>query len=412
MHICIVSQNHLCRNPRVLKEAILWIQNGYKVSIGTFWYNNELLELDKKLLEESGLHDKITYQSYTDIRENKLQNAYIRTEFQLARIIKKWIGLETFQLSGYGSTRVIPWILKQNADIVSCHQEIACLITPKLKKLKIPFFVDFEDWYSKDLLPEDQKLRPIKMLQKAESFALNHAIFTLTPSKAMSEAIHATYGGKRPHTIYNSFSQTLRNAIDNNLNVTKYDIKLKLSWVSQWIGHGRGLDKMIAYLQQLEMEVEIHLAGNIRNNYDTYLQKIASEKGNIKLIFHPILHPSLIVSWLSQFDAGIASEPITSYSTDLTVSNKLFYYLLAGIPVIAFHTLGQAEIAKSAPNAIIICDKNPNSLQIITSWKKNDEVFRKAKEESYATGTKFSWENQSNDYLNLIRSYYQKSKQS
>jgi len=411
MHICIVSQNHLCRNPRVLKEAILWSQNGYQVSIGTFWYNNELLELDKKLIEESDLHGKIIYQSYTDIREKTLENVYIRTEFQLARVIKKWIGLESLQLSGYGSTRVIPWILNQNPDIVSCHQEIACLITPKLKKKKIPFFVDFEDWYSKDLLPEDQKLRPVRMLEKAEAFAVTNAIFTLTPSKAMSEAIHSSYGGNKPYTIYNSFSEKLRNISNDNLRASINDKKLTLAWVSQWIGHGRGLDKMIVYLQQLELEVEIHLAGNISSNYDRYLQKLASEKGNIKLIFHPILHPSYIVSWLSQFDAGIASEPITSYSTDLTVSNKLFYYLLAGIPVIAFDTLGQSEIAKSAPNAIIICDKNVKSLQIITSWKKENEVYKKAKEESYTTGTKFSWEKQSYDYLNLMKSYYQTTKQ-
>lgn len=395
MHICILSQNHLCRNPRVLKEAKVWVELGYKVTIGTLWYNSELLKLDLELIQEAAIQNDIIYTSYTDIRDKRIKGIYDRLEFQFARYLKKYLGIETLQLGGYGSMRIIPWLLKIKPDFVSCHQEIACLLTPKIQLQKIKFSVDFEDWYSKDLLPEDQKLRPIKSLMKAEQFAFQHASFTFTPSSKMTDAMYQEYGGNKPYTIYNSFSEKLRKGVLENKDFHIKNGSLRVAWISQWIGHGRGLEKMISYLHELNIPIEIHLAGNIKDEYKQKLTHFSSNYSKIKIYYHPILHPNEIVSWLSKYDAGIACEPTTSYSTDLTISNKMFYYMLAGIPIIGFYTQGQEEIATLAPNAVILCDKNPNAEHIIKSWISNTEKYREAREESYLVGTLVSWEKQS-----------------
>lgn len=403
MHICIISQNHLCRNPRVLKEAVVWAELGHKVTIGTLWYDSELLKLDLDLIKEAGIQNETTYTSYTDIRDKRIKGLYDRIEFQLARNLKKYFGKETLQLGGYGSMRIIPWLTNIKPDFVSCHQEIACLVTPKIQLQNIKFSVDFEDWYSKDLLPEDQKLRPINRLIEAERFALQHASFTLTPSSQMTDAMYQKYGGKKPYTIYNSFSEKLRKGVVENKLIHIKNGTLRVAWLSQWIGHGRGLEKMIRYFHDLNIPVEIHLAGNIKEEYEKSLSQFSTHYSKITIYYHPILHPKEIVNWLSKYDAGLACEPTTSYSTDLTVSNKMFYYMLAGIPIIGFYTQGQEEIAKLAPNAIILCDKNPNAASIIKSWLNDKKKYSEAKDESYALGTLMSWENQSIKLKNIIQ---------
>jgi glycosyltransferase involved in cell wall biosynthesis len=402
MHICIITQNHLCRNPRVLKEAELWAKTGHNVSIGTLWYDKNLIELDKILILETEGFDRIEYNPYINICNSNIRSLYARVRFQLARILKKYYKYETIHLGGYGVNKVIPWLISKQPDLISCHQEIACLLTKEMTKNKFKFFVDFEDWYSRDLLPSDQKLRPIQMLKESEKYSIKNGLFTLAPSQAMADSLHLEYGGIKPHVIYNSFSIKLRDKI-NIQNKNKSDSnKFKVAWISQWIGQGRGLEKMIDFIQRIEEDIEIHLAGNIKDTYKNELNKIALRTGKNPIFYYPIQRPDSIVAWLKQFDAGLASEPSISQSTDMTVSNKMFYYLLAGLPIIAFHTKGQAEIALKAPNSIILCDKNPESEMIIRSWVRNREKYNEAQKESYDLGTRMCWESQSQKLLEIL----------
>ena len=65
--------------------------------------------------------------------------------------------------------------------------------------------VDVEDWYSEDLMFTDRRSRPLRLLRAAESFALNHAVYTTTTSESMAAGLAATYGCRAPLVLRNTF---------------------------------------------------------------------------------------------------------------------------------------------------------------------------------------------------------------
>jgi len=399
MKIGILSQNHLCRNPRVLKEALMLSSRGYIVEIGTVWYSHTLYALDLQLLQDQ---TNIRYQTYADLRPGKFLRNYYRFRFHWARFLKKYFHIETAELGGYGASSLLNYCKQNPSDLFIAHQEVPTLLAAQIKGLGFKIGMDLEDWYSQDLLPQDRKFRPIKLLEEAESFALNQAQYSVTTSESMAEALWKTYGGNKPIPIYNSFSLEDR----KNMNPSQGSTPgiLRLAWVSQLIGHGRGLEEMILYLLKTGIPAEIHLAGNLQSGFDKILENTYSHTDQIRVFFYPILHPTSIVNWLSQFDAGIASEPRLSYSTDLTVSNKIIYYLLAGIPVLAFPTSGHKEIADLSEGAVHICGEAETDKNIIMEWANKNSNYLTLREKAWNTGTRISWENQAPQLLSCIES--------
>jgi hypothetical protein len=66
-------------------------------------------------------------------------------------------------------------------------------------------FVDFEDWFSEDLLPSARLTRPISQLKKLEARLIRECFYCLTTSNAMAEAMAKAYQAPKATVIYNSF---------------------------------------------------------------------------------------------------------------------------------------------------------------------------------------------------------------
>src|SRR5690606_3763044 len=68
-----------------------------------------------------------------------------------------------------------------------------------------------------------------------------------------------------------------------------------------------------------------------------------------RVFVHPTVPNAELLSRIAEHDIGLALETDQIPSRDLTVTNKLFQYMQAGIAVIATSTPGQREIFASAP---------------------------------------------------------------
>jgi glycosyltransferase involved in cell wall biosynthesis len=213
---------------------------------------------------------------------------------------------------------------------------------------------DMEDWYSNDLLPEDQQSRPLKLLRSIERFALANGVFTFTTSDAMARHMTQYYDVPRPLILYNVFPASERAKIDKKVKDRQDVSKISLIWFSQTIGPGRGLEYLIEALRLVSTPIELHLRGNCHPEYRKLLQINLPKEVGHTLYIHELVPNEEILSRLCEHDIGLALEPKTPLNKDLTISNKIFHYLLAGIPVIASDTLGQMEVAEKAPEAVFI----------------------------------------------------------
>ena len=199
--ICIISQSHLSKNPRVLKEAIAFEALGYQVDIVNSVFSEKLQIQDLKLIE--GLNIKV--HPISDLRTKNFLSFYDKLVRKISTYLISKFRLENILSLGYGISRYIKYCKKLNAHLYIGHQEVGLYVGVQLLKRKHNVAFDFEDWYAEDLLPKDRKSRPIRLLEALEHYALKHASVSLTTSKTLAKALSARYAVNAPKVIYNVF---------------------------------------------------------------------------------------------------------------------------------------------------------------------------------------------------------------
>ncbi|WP_462267071.1 glycosyltransferase family protein [Mucilaginibacter sp.] len=343
--ILIVSQSHLCCNPRVLKEAKALADAGYSVTIFTAIYCNNLYQEDLSLLAGTG----VGYEIYSDLQKRNLATFKARL-FRKLWLFAQTLGIESRYSLGYNPSRLKKKILSRQANLYIMHQELATVVGSLIvNDCKVVF--DIEDWYSEDLLPQARRNRPVRLLKRAEKIAVEKGAACYTTSHAMAKGLKAFYKTvNEPAVIYNSF-----NANSNTGKSEQHDF-LHVYWLSQTIGEGRGLEFFISCMAQSTTKCKISLRGNISEAYKKSLNAQLTAKDSIE--FLPMLANGEIQTDMTRYDIGLALEPDDPPNKDLTISNKLFYYMAAGLPVIASCTQGQAEIAQQCPGLIFMYEQN------------------------------------------------------
>jgi glycosyltransferase involved in cell wall biosynthesis len=398
--ICIVSQSHLCRNPRVLKESIALSQAGYYVNILTAIYSDKLLREDLELLKNTA----IKYEFYSNLSVPGFGSFKSRLIKKLAVILQIKFNIESKFSLGYSIRLLKKKCIAHLADLYIMHQELATVIgSEMIDKYNVAF--DLEDWYSEDLLPSARKTRPIQLLKKAEKIALERGVCCYTTSNAMAAGLKAAYkNNKLPAVIYNSFDNTgLSKQADRKAG------PIKLYWFSQTIGAGRGLEFFINCMAKSSFGWELNLRGNIDQNYHDYLKSIMSSKDS--LIILPMLKNDEILNDMTNYDLGLALEPAFPPNKNLTISNKFFHYMAGGLPVIASDTKGHAEIWLKNPEIVFLYKQNDQvgltDLLNIIGNKINNGSFQNLNEVVIKTyKTNFSWNIEEKKLVNLISSSF------
>jgi glycosyltransferase involved in cell wall biosynthesis len=205
------------------------------------------------------------------------------------------------------------------------------------------------------------------------------------------------YQSPAPVTLYNSFPWEERSKIERSFSDRKDASKPSLIWFSQTIGPGRGLELLIEALRLVESPVELHLRGNCNQAYQTRLKSFFPYNKNHQLYIHPLVSNEQLISRIAEHDIGLALEQQEPLGRNLTITNKILQYLLAGVAVIAATTKGQKEVADKASDAVFLV-KNGDAAQLaekIDFLIKNKTTLAKAKIASLNVAQNyFCWEKQ------------------
>lgn len=343
--ILILSASHLCRNPRVVKEATALGNAGYEVIVLTVSWLPAYRNLDLDLVQ--GLPFHLQTVDFTDRSpRSRLLAMGWRARTRVARTLVRRFGWELPTALGPAGTllrraRDIP------SDLVIAHTELPLWIADRFLSEGRRVGVDLEDWHSEDLLPEDRQHRPVKLLQRVESSVLRRAACAFTTSEAMADALAGNYGCPRPVVIRNVFPLQPVSRIDR----PSQPGPVNFIWFSQTLGPGRGLEEFLELWSRTTVPSAVHLLGESR---DGYFQKLTSplEPAQRHRIFnHSAVPPADLPRRLADFDIGLALELRQPRSRELTITNKLFQYLNAALAVVATDTIGQREIMERIPPA-------------------------------------------------------------
>jgi len=390
-HICIITGSHLCRNPRVVKEAHALAEAGYDVTVLGPIFNGELRNEDRTILDDVAW----THQVSVDLR-SIVEGKSARLRRKLGTYWTQWGGDSPHAL-GYGVKQSLRKARRMNADLYIGHEEVGLWVAWQLQEEGFLVGVDFEDWHTRDLLPENRHGRPMKLLEQVERDLLQKATHVTTTSKAMASAMADAYNAPAPAVVYNAFPWSDRESIDDTSRDRDGSGRVSLHWVSQTIGPGRGLETLCHALSEVSTPIQVHLRGQCRSDYRSTLDDIFPTENGHTLYIHGLVSPNDLLNHVAEHDIGLALEPHEPDNKLYTISNKILHYLLGGLAVVATDTAGQQEVAGAAGSAVRLCPPNdPDGLaHQIRAFVDTESSLKRAQQDALqAAQQTFCWEQQ------------------
>lgn len=388
--VCIVSPRHVSYNPRVVKEAD-WLQAaGYEVTVVAVCNHPVQAELDGELMRfRSWRLLTFDYRRegrawwnwlWTGVRQNafRLMSWWLRSGFVIKRAaVREWAELARLAQS-------VP------ADLYIAHHAEALPVAWRAARWnggKLGF--DAEDFHTgMDGRPVPRELwsgdRPVEQvvadvlawqkfqthpvqernLEWLEGRYLPRCATVTAASPLIAMAYEIKYGLKHaPVVIDNVFPWEAEQQLQEMRGMRR-GAEIRLYWYSQVIGAGRGLEDAVAALGQLPARVELHLRGDVAEHYRRGLERLARSCGaGGRLHFHALAPPAELVREAARFDIGLALETGVETNRLLCLTNKIFSFLNAGIPVVATATPAQRHLASRLEGVCILCEPDdPRSL--------------------------------------------------
>jgi glycosyltransferase involved in cell wall biosynthesis len=146
----------------------------------------------------------------------------------------------------------------------------------------------------------------------------------------------------------------------------------------------------------LRGEFELHIRGSIEADVRDALVALAGASGVAgRTHFHPQVHPGDLLSRCAEHDIGLALEQPVRRNKLETVSNKIFFYLLAGLAVAASDTPGQRRIMSAVPDAGFSYAPGDHAALArgLQRWLDDPAELQRAKTAALeAARTRWSWE--------------------
>jgi glycosyltransferase involved in cell wall biosynthesis len=345
--ILILIGAHLWCAPRPQKEAAALAAAGHEVTIAGGWTDPQAAEWDRGIAARAAYRFTVL----GDLRAGSLPRLACRYAKALRRrLAARTLGRTNLfrpDLLGLFAHEALRHARRARADLTIVHHEAGLWVARSLRREGLRVGVDMEDWFSEDLLPPDRIHRPVAFLKELEGDLLRAAHYSLTTSQSLSAALANAYAAPPPAVAHNTFPDEPTDGQRRDRPALGVP---SLHWFSQTIGPRRGLETLFAALPLLSAPCEIHLRGSLTRDRG-WLDSITPPAWRERVRVHPLVPNTELPSRIAEHDIGLALEESYCPSRDLTITNKLFQYLQAGLAVVASDTRGQREAAAPVPEA-------------------------------------------------------------
>ncbi|MGW6301714.1 glycosyltransferase [Peribacillus butanolivorans] len=355
--ICLLVSSNVIDDPRVRKSAKLAAQNDFDVTaIGRYDINKE--------------------QTYSTFDEFKISTIKIfkKGNGVISRIWERFL----FSLHMYKEcVKVKPDVIhandfdtlpfgylaakRVNAKLIYDAHEI---FTENGMVVRYPFFKKFAQVLEK------------KLIKQSDQF--------ISVSHSSAEQYAKMYNIPKPNVITNC---------PFRLEI----IPVEKSKTFEVLCHGqfvadRGYEELIISQTLLPIEkVKIKLRGF--GEYKQFLLQIAEENEVDKHIFAESVSVTEVVSKAAKSHVGVVLTKPISLNYKLTVSNKLFEYINAGLPVIMSNVDEHRYLNELYNFGLIIDEVNPNEIKkAILRLYEDEELYNTLKTNAIKASKSLNWE--------------------
>lgn len=398
--IVIVTTGQPAANPRVVKEYEALQQAGYSVKV-LYTYSAEWSFM---IDEEKFNTGQLNRQDFILVGGNPFTEKYA---YFFSRVFNKILRILALvfpffylkKISFVRSSFSLWQAARQYKGAIYIAHYLgalpAAMRAARLHSGKVIF--DAEDFHRGEIPYYDGQIADVVQL---ENQLLPRVNLLTTASPLISKTYQQLYPSLKVSTINNVFSKKFLQPIrSGNPEV------LKLFWFSQNIGPNRGLETIVAALNELSENITLTLLGNIRNKVYTNQLLAAAHRPESIVLLDPV-KPEAIFEIAAGYDIGIAGEIPHSDNRDICLTNKIFTYLQAGNCILASDTLAQKALLEEYPTiGFLYKHNNPAALAVrLKEVFYNRELLIACKYSAHSLAAeKLNWEQESEKLSGIVK---------
>ncbi len=370
MRVCNVVLDSIWYDPRVRKQINSYLENGVElVCVG---YKCERYDENKV----STIPCPVTIVE-DDIRYAGKQHS----------VIKK------LQREKTRNDRIVDAILKYNPDIIHANDLNALIpCVEAAKKLKCKIIYD-----SHEICVENIYLGGFykKYLAWCEKRCVKKIDRMVCVSNAAADYFKKKYHIERPMVITNCSlkkEQYISEEKNDGFEVLNH---------GQFY-EGRGYDVMVEAIPLLKDYPEIKLAVRGFGKLEENLKERANELGGDNFIFYPKVLVEDLISSASKSRVGVAITEAICLNFRLSVSNKLFEYAAAGLPVIMSDIPEHRYLNDKYNFGVVIPENTPKAFaDAVIKLYEDKEFYQECVQNAKKLSDEINWENEFGNLISL-----------
>ncbi len=292
--------------------------------------------------------------------------------------------------------------LKTNADIYFAGDFFslpASVIAAKIKRAKV--YYDSREIYSE--LPSLENRKQLKKFFKIiERIFIQHTDCVFTTGEMDSEYIEKLYSLKQTYLLRN-LPLMKKNISPINYH-TEFNIPSNQLIVLYQgiIVVGRGLETCFKAVKKMDNLYLVILGGG--EHIEQFKSLSKEMKINDRVFFAGKISQDKLLNYTAGAFAGLSLIDDISINNHYALPNKLFEYVMSGLPVIASNLPQMKKIVLEYDIGAVIKESNEDELvEVLNKWSNDQSLYKTKKENCIKASATLNWETEFENIYYLFR---------
>lgn len=401
--ICIITPNHLSRNPRVVKEAEALAAAGHDVHVVHGRYEPTYDGFDRAMTLPFGT-TVVPWGPFMAPRGTYLRQGIAHRLSKYVSKLRPLLGPLAVHAAAPAAPDLMKVVRDVSADLYIAHYVAALPAAAEAAARHGAIYAfDAEDFHLGDLPDAPEHRHANAIIREIEGRYLPGAAYVTAGSPGIADAYAKAYGIETPHTILNVFPTGQAPAEWTPRGATPHP---SVYWFSQTIGADRGLEQAIEAIAIARTEPHLYLRGTPASGYLEELMAFAGTNGVADRVHVlPPDEPERMVRLATEYDVGLVAETGRTRNHRIMLSNKQFTFILAGVPLLMSDIPSHREFAAQAGHAArLFRIEDPSTLAAgMDALLQRGDALSEARQQAFRLGqTRYNWELEGAKLIDIV----------
>ncbi len=402
-----MTSGHIASSPRTVKEADALAAAGASVRVVSLQTISLLKDFDAQLAATKAWHHVPL-----DVSREAARTAYFfraaagRAAAALPGIGRRFPAFGARAFSSFSST-LASAVRAYPADLYVAHSLAAlAAASGAARRWKARLGFDAEDYHPGEI-PDG----PAYSRKRAQVIAIeDHYLPMCDYQTASSPEIARMYAQRsgRPVTCVLNVFPLAERPLRLHSNTHRPASPFSLYWFSQTIGPNRGLEQAIEILSRCRTAPLLQIRGTgSRDFIASLLERAKARDMEERLHFLERAAPDRMVHLAAGHDAGLSVDGEDTLNRRLCLANKIFTYLLAGVPPLLSDTQAHKLLAPELGDAarLLPAADPAGAACIIDDLLGDPGTLLRARRAAWELGqTRYNWETERERFLGAVES--------